>query len=161
MPKKPPTAERVRELLEYDPETGKFYHRRREAGCVTSTYIKISIDNVPYPAHRLAWLYVYGEWPPDFVDHINLDKRDNKLSNLRLADKSQNCANRTVQKNSSSGLKGAFKHKAGQRYGKPWQSQILVRGKNIFLGHFATAEEAHQAYSDAAEKHFGTFARAK
>ena len=96
------TVERLRELLSYDPATGKFLWRVgrqcMRAGAVAGAtevqgYRVIKIDGKIYKAHRLAWLYVTGEWPPEEIDHKNTDPQDNVWSNLRLATHSQNQAN--------------------------------------------------------------------
>jgi hypothetical protein len=154
-------ADRLRKRLNYNMCTGEFRYRDgRPAGCKKRTYIVISVENVLYRAHRLAWLWMTGEWPREFIDHINLDKHDNRFFNLRLATKSQNMANRPKQKNNSSGFKGVHHYRAGEKYGKPWQAGIIVNKKRIYLGQFPTKELAHAAYKSAAQKFFGEFGRA-
>jgi hypothetical protein len=163
-----PTQERLKELLEYSPDTGLFFWRQDRggrragdiAGCKKRTYIVISVDDRVYRAHHLAWLYMTGEWPEPFVDHRDLNKHNNVWDNLRLATKSQNMANVGVIKSNASGFKGVSRYLAGEKYGKPWQACICVNNKSKHLGHFATKEEAHAAYCDAASKIFGEFARA-
>jgi len=162
------TQERLKELLSYDPLTGVFLWRvdrggkrvGEVAGCRKRTYTMISVDDVIYRAHHLAWLYMTGELPGLFVDHRDLDKHNNGWSNLRLATKSQNMANVGRIKSNKSGFKGVSHYRAGESYGKPWQASIGRGGKSYHLGHFATEEEAHAAYVAAAEKMFGEFARA-
>jgi hypothetical protein len=159
---------RLKELLSYDPLTGVFLWLQDrggkragdEAGCRKRTYIAISVDDRVYRAHHLAWLYMTGEWPDPFVDHRDLDKHNNVWTNLRLATKSQNMANVGLIKSNKSGLKGVSRYRAGENYGKPWQAQIQKDGRTIYLGHYATKEEGHAAYCEAAEKIFGEFARA-
>jgi hypothetical protein len=165
------TAARLRELLHYDPETGVFTWRVRRrsgvkgrvapgdiAGSLQSKgrdRLRIGIDYKVYRAHRLAWLYMTGEWPSRLVDHKDLNGLNNRWDNLRLATHSQNTTNSRVRSDSISGLKGVSFHKIKNRY----QARIKVDRKTIRLGYFNTAEEAHAAYCDAAEHHFGEFAR--
>ena len=85
------------------------------------------------------------------VDHKNKNKLDNRKSNLRISNNQQNCCNRSGHKNSYSGLKGAYRDK------NRWRSQIMLDGKQIFLGMFDSAEEAHQAYCVASEKYHGDY----
>jgi hypothetical protein len=162
------TQKRLKELLRYSPETGLFYwlvdRFPRHAGDVAGhhgryNYVRISIDDRSYRAHRLAFMWMLGRWPTQFVDHIDMNKKNNKWSNLREASKSQNQANISMIKANTSGLKGVSRYRAGDSYGKPWQAGICKDGKRKSLGHFATKEEAHAAYRDAAEKAFGKFAR--
>ena len=162
------TQMRLRELLDYDPETGIFTRRVRMSNCAAGTpagslrdtgYISISVDDRAYRAHLLAWLWMTGEWPVGFLDHKNMNKSDNRWKNLREANKSQNMANRGSPLNNSSGLKGVSPYRAGSKYGKPWQAGIQKNGKKIHIGHFATPEEAHAAYCVAAEQLFGQFAK--
>ncbi|CAH0532169.1 Phage HNH homing endonuclease (ACLAME 27) [Ralstonia phage UAM5] len=101
-------------------------------------------------AHRLAWLYMTGKWPEQFIDHANMNKGDNRWGNLREANKSQNNANQPAR--TTSGLKGAYWSNASMS----WQAKINKR----YLGSYGTAEEAHAAYMEAARERFGEFARA-
>ena len=156
------SVERLRELLDYSPETGIFTwkiggHGWRRVGVLAGSqsikgYQTIGIDGREYAAHRLAWLYVHGEWPEGALDHINRDKADNRIANLRPATYSQNRANRLGK--SASGFKGVYWHK---KVGK-FQAQIRIEDKRCSLGYFTTAEEAHEAYKTAAIHHFGEFA---
>jgi hypothetical protein len=158
------TAERLRELLDYDPETGVFRWRARRGGrayanAVAGTiacrhgYRQILVDLKLFLAHRLAWLYVYGEWPPGCLDHINRQRDDNRIANLRLATMAQNCANARVRCNNTSGFPGVRKHK------QKWTAYIKYNGRQIHLGMFDAPEKAHKAYRAAAVAYFGEFAR--
>lgn len=155
------SADELREHLSYDPTTGVFSYRKtgfgRRAGQICGSpergYIRIGVKRTIYYAHRLAWLYVYGEFPSDFIDHINMDRSDNRIENLRIATRAQNSAN--TGSRGLHGLKGVCWHKAAKR----WSAFIKVNQKNIHLGLFDTAEAAHRAYCRAAEQHFGEFAR--
>jgi hypothetical protein len=171
------TAERLRELLHYDPETGAFTwrprevrsgaertdkswnsaHAGKEAGCVSKAlgYRIIRIDQRDYYAHRLAFLYMKGRWPKGRLDHEDTDRSNNKWKNLRKATHSQNLANRGRCRTNTTGFKGVRFHKQRRRY----TAQIVVNYKQHYLGLFDTPEEAHAAYCTAAEKHFGEFAR--
>lgn len=150
------THERLTERLDYDPATGVFRwrHNGRRAGTPhVDGYIQIMIDYRPYREHRLAWLYVHGAWPPDQIDHINGVRTDNRIANLRLASHTENSRNRKVGKNNLIGVKGVSHQK------KRYRAEIQADGRRIVLGTFATAEEAHAAYSAAAEQFHGQFAR--
>jgi hypothetical protein len=102
---------------------------------------------------------VTGEWPPERleVDHKDCDPSNNRWDNLRLATASQNQANKKVSRANTSGFKGVSWHKDDKR----WRAQIRMGGKKVHLGSFDTPESAHRAYSEAAMKHYGEFARAK
>ena len=152
------TARRLHELLNYDPDTGIFTWRVKRsgtarAGCVAGSknnigYLVISIDNKPYKAHRLAWLWMHAEWPSKAIDHINQVKSDNRLCNLREASISENSQNRPMFRNNTSGFRGVHWHKQARR----WRAYIRVNGKQYSIGCFATAEEAFAAYKNAASR---------
>lgn len=158
------TAERLRDLLSYSPETGFFIYRTTRgnkiagslAGSLCDGHIHIKIDNVIYKAHRLAWLYMNGQWPAGEVDHENLFGSDNRWHNLRDATKSQNQANRGRNSNNRSGFKGVCFHKATGK----WSAELTCGGRRMYLGLFATAREAHRAYLAKAKEAFSGFARA-
>lgn len=154
------TQEKLKELLHYDQETGIFTWKIKAckrmfpgdiAGTLSKGYIKIYIEYKQYKAHQLAWLYVYGEYPKKSIDHINLDKTDNKISNLRIADKFQNAANRGIMKNNTSGYKGVTKHR------NKWRAQINHLKKRYNIGYFDTPELASIAYENFAKQLLGDF----
>ena len=158
------TADKLRELLRYEPETGLFFwlvDRKsnkmagKPAGSMSDGRWRIMIDDESFYANQLAWLWMTGEWAPHLIDHENADKSDDRWDNLRPATKSQNGANRRVLKETAAGKKGV----TCQPYGR-FQARIRRDGKSIHLGMFATAEEAHAAYASAAKELFGEFARA-
>lgn len=152
------TREDVAALLSYDERSGVFTWRKSgsRAGKVQSRgYVQILIRGRAYYAHRLAWFYVHGEWPPSQIDHINCEKADNRIANLRLATRSQNQANRGVQPNNTSGFKGVTW--CGPR-GK-WRAEIKVNRRKVCLGSFERLEDAAVAYEHAAKRYFGEFAR--
>lgn len=159
----------IGDLLRYEPETGHFIwlprvgagqwnskHAGKAAGCRNDGgYTVISIAGCKHRAHRLAWLYVYGEYPVGQIDHINGDPSDNRICNLREATNAQNQWNTGPQINNSSGFKGVvLKKDIGL-----WWARIRVEGKRINLGFYATAADAHAAYERAARKYHGEFAR--
>jgi hypothetical protein len=155
--------ETLKELLSYEPETGIFRWKVARtnsnkvgdiAGYSEGRYWKIGIGKTKHYAHRLAWAMVYGEMPKQHIDHINGDKLDNRIANLRLADKSQNGANRGKQKDNTSGFKGVYWHKQNQGYA----AEIRIKNKKHYLGIFDTAIAAHFAYRLAAVQCFGEFA---
>jgi HNH endonuclease len=169
------TQERLKSRLHYDPETGVFQWlatndvgkhlnawNAKYAGTIAGTiskyigYITINIDGEFYYAHRLAWFYVYSEWPKGQIDHIDRDRTHNWIANLRQATQQQQSANCCVKKsNKSGGHKGASLNRNGDR----WRARIMVDGREIHLGTFDSPEEAHAVYIDAARKAFGEFAR--
>lgn len=159
------TLEMVMAQLEYNPETGVFYHtrncRKRKRGDVAGAtepkdgYRVIGVRGHYYRAHRLAWLITYGEWPIDQIDHINGDPQDNRISNLRIANGSQNMWNSRTPKNNSSGVKGVSWSK---KY-KKWAASIKVRSQTKSLGMFENIVDAQEAYKAAAIKFHGEFAR--
>lgn len=158
----PPTRARLMELLSYDPESGQFRWKVRRtnrahpgaiAGRTCNGYVRIHLDGVAHSAHRLAWLWMTGEWPILDVDHGDLDRSNNRWSNLRLATRAENRMNSRASKNNTVGLKGVCRN----RYG--FQAQIRNNGKTTYLGTFETAEAAHAAYRDASIRIYGEFAR--
>jgi hypothetical protein len=147
------THERLKHIFDYQPETGKFFRKEckfnpsfsgRPAGYKrASGYIRINVDGNAYYAHRLAWFYVYGHMPDLWIDHINGDKSDNRISNLRHATPATNNQNRkTCQRNSKTGVLGVDIHKATGKY----RAQITIGGKKRNLGNFDSIAEAQAEY---------------
>ena len=160
------TAETVRKMLNYDPDTGVFYWLKRrnkvQIGDVAGSkdyrgYIRIRLYKKRYMAHRLAWLFVHGNWPVLEIDHINGICDDNRLSNLREATRAQNTQNKRRQQNNTSGFKGVHFNVREKRF----QADIKARGTALRLGFYDTAEEAYRAYCEAAHQLHGEFARLK
>jgi len=157
------TQTRLIELLSYDLDTGVFTRRAGVgpthigdvAGNPCHGYWQICIDGRSYYAHRLAWLYMTGEWPKEQIDHINMDKTDNRWNNLRLATPSQNTCNQSARSTNKVGMKGVSPN------GKRFSAQITIDGTCHHLGTFDTPALAHSAYADAAAILHGTFAREK
>lgn len=156
---------RLHELLEYNEATGLFTRlvgrsgpRARAgdiAGCDNGQgYIRIYVDGRAYKGHRLAWFYVHGEWPKE-IDHINGDKSDNSLVNLRPVTRSQNRMNCSAYKRNKSGYRGVNFDLASSK----WKAQIQKQGKKFSLGYHATAEAAHAAYCAASAEMHGEYGR--
>ncbi len=152
----------------YNPETGVFSYardfRRFKKGDAAGTdhgsgYIQIFFGGGKFYAHRLAWWIVNGEIPEGMqIDHIDCNRQNNAIGNLRLARRSEQQRNKVARSDNRSGLKGAiYNSRPGRR--KHWRSCIKVDGKTIDLGWFFTAEDAHAAYVAAARAHHGSFAR--
>lgn len=149
------TAERLRELLHYDPATGLFtwlanIGSRGRAGAVAGWnclgYRCITIDTIKHRAHRLAWLYTYGILPSAEIDHINGIRCDNRISNLREASPSTNRQNSlTARAHSKTGVIGVSLDQRDGRY----YARIYANGKRRALGGFESIEEARHAYLDA------------
>ena len=153
------TQKRLKELLAYTPETGVFTWAKprggKVAGAVAGTihykqgYIRIKIDGGMYSAHRLAWLYVYGEMPEHEIDHINHDRQDNRIENLRSVTRHQNARNRALRADNTSGVVGVNWFKRN----KKWGARIFKNGKFVFLGLFDRFEDAAEARKNASLKY--------
>lgn len=144
----------VRELFDYDPETGHLMSRRlgRRVGSVNGQGRRfITALGSKVSEHRVIWLWMTGRWPSE-VDHINGDPADNRWANLREATRAQNLANR---KSYGKHLKGVSRAPGRDFY----NASIRVLGTRLHLGSFRTEQEAHDAYWTAAQKYFGKFAR--
>lgn len=156
------TAERLRELLDYDPETGAFTWRVFVKGCRgkgtiagfkrADGYIVIRVDKVSYLAHRLAWLFVTGAWPKDMIDHADRDTGNNAWGNLRAASRSQNMANQRTRAR----LKGVSYSARDKR----WFGRIMASGTVYSSGYMTCPAAAHLWYVVEANIRFGEFARA-
>jgi hypothetical protein len=156
-------AYELRELLAYDPISGVLTWKKnmtpraragKEAGVIQcGKYRRIGINGKYYMAHRIAWVIVTGSWPEYQIDHKNGMKSDNRWTNLREATSAQNKHN--TEHRNNSGLIGASLHAGTGRY----RAQIRTGGKRKFLGWFETAQEAHDAYKQAAIKYHGEFAK--
>ncbi len=166
-----PSQERIRELLDYDSDTGVFTWLPRspakawkisldwtQAGSRGPKGIIICVDRVLYSAHRLAWVYVYGDVldTETHIDHKNCDCYDNRIENLRPATHGQNASNSRGWRK-----KALPKGVSLMARGKPYRARIGIDGKVVWLGVFDTPEEAHAAYVSAASVAKGEFARAR
>lgn len=144
------TQSHLKSLFDYDQKTGAFTRiaslRKdrigQQAGHINKRgYVTVSVHNQLYYAHRLAWMYVYGVWPAKLIDHIDTDKTNNRIANLRVTDDRGNKENRkTPYANTASGVLGVY------RTSKRWYSKIKVGGRQIYLGVHDSAALAHEAY---------------
>jgi len=151
------------ESYEYNQDTGIFTWKRKpcntvNAGDVAGSknaigYLQLMVCNKKYSAHRIAWLISYGEWP-DVIDHINGDRSDNRIKNLRNTDMTGNARNKCIQKNNKSGYKGV----SFDKINKKWVAYIIGDGKHINLGRFSNVEDAAYAYREAAKRYYGEYA---
>lgn len=158
-------AERLRELLQYDPASGVFRwnvsnRRGVSLGKIAGHaghhgYCFIRVDRKLYTAHRLAWLHYFGEWPSRDIDHKDGNPSNNCIANLRLASTSQNIANAKKSCTNRSGFRGV----SWARKESKWRAYITKDRKRKHLGYFATADQAAEAYRSAATSLFGEFAR--
>lgn len=153
------TQSELKELLDYNPETGVFTWKvsnsnRVKAGasanCKKGGYIIIMVKSKAYRAHRLAWLYMYGVWPENQIDHINHNGLDNRIFNLRETTQQENCKNTSISKNNTSGYTGVSLFKDRNK----WQAYIMVDRKKIHLGYFEKKDDAALARK-AAEIKYG------
>lgn len=159
------TQNRVRELLDYDPETGVFRWRSNRGGSARAGsiagsirpkfgYVDVCVGREKWLGHRLAWLYVYGEIPGT-IDHINGVTSDNRIANLRCCTQAENTYNTRLRKNNTSGFKGVSFCSMTKR----WAAQIRKGKRKWTIGRFDTPEAAHEAYRKKAVELFGEFAR--
>ena len=149
------TQDRLKELLHYNPETGLFIRKSLKIGNISGYinrdgYRRIRVDYKAYSAHRLVWLYVYGLFPKDQIDHINGIKDDNRLINLRECNRSENNQNVVSSRSSTSKYLGVSWSKQNNK----WRADIKINNKNKYLGYFDIEEDAFAAYCKAkAELH--------
>ena len=161
------TQEELKKQLYYNSETGIFtrlisnHHSVKigdKAGCLDNGYLRIVVNNKQYYAHRLAWLYIYGEfnqYPQFVIDHIDGNKLNNKISNLRKITNQQNVLNQKLRKNNTSGVKGISWHSRD----KCWIARLMINGVAKHLGQFKDLELAELVVIEARKKYHGEFAR--
>lgn len=157
------TVEWLRENMDYAADTGVFMWKKpgfgRTVGKVIGSkmwskgrsYLTMKVDGTVFYAHRLAWFYHYGEWPNGSVDHIDADRTNNAMDNLRLATPAQNAARRTTHRGIAPS-RGVFPHGPG------YVARLHHAGKRHYLGYFSTAEEARAVYEAKAKEIHGEFA---
>jgi hypothetical protein len=173
-----PSPEVLRQLLRYEPETGKLFWLRRpdsmfpdarvaaswnarfageEAFCTLDAkgYWTGQLLGAKRKAHRVIWAMQTGAWPEADIDHENRIRNDNRWNNIRPASRSENMFNRAANAGTKSGLKGVTWHEPNRR----WRARIAINGKSTLLGYFATKEAAAEAYRAASERLHGAFGR--
>lgn len=162
------TPELARKFLRYDRDSGKLFwnprevltfrdkgwntvHANKEAGRVSAIgYVYVTILRKQYLAHRLAWMIEYGEYPPPEIDHVNHVRHDNRIDNLRSADRDINTKNLSAPITNTSGYVGVYWHKGAQK----WMAQIAVDRRSIYLGLYSSPKSAHEARLKA-ENYYG------
>jgi hypothetical protein len=167
-----PSIERLRELFDYEPETGILTHRGRRcedfrskqawqawqaryagkaAGWTQKRYLVVTVSKDgrkhKVPAHRLIWALVHGHWPPNDIDHRDGDPLNNRLTNLREATRAENSQNLPP-----SSTRGTVLDATQRKLRRPWRAYIRVNKKQVWLGCFAAREQAHAAYLAAKAK---------
>lgn len=159
-------AKRAAEVYFYCPATGTIrwriasYRNVRKPGDKAGGksgpgYEMVWIDGKNYGAHRVVWSLVHGEWPSQEIDHINGDRSDNRIENLRLASRQENAQNLGLREDNKSGVKGVFWHKNIAK----WWAYINKEGQRMTLGYFDNLFEAAAARKSAEARLFGEFAR--
>ncbi len=161
------TVEKAKSLFRYDESTGLLSWRYRKgkkvprnlaAGYIDSEgYRVVRADGVNYRAHRIVWLMSFGRWPTHMLDHVNGDRADNRLSNLREATNSQNQMNKKRQARGASGYKGvAIIRRRGRIQYRPG---VTLNGKHRVFGYYDDPREAYEVYCREAVRAFGPFAK--
>jgi hypothetical protein len=155
---------RLKEVVNYDPLTGILTWLSTRGRCVYGSeagtirwngYKRVQIDSRTYAVHRLIWLYVYGEWPEEDLDHIDADRSNNRVDNLRLASRSQNLMNRDKSPRNTSGYKGVSLDKKRNK----WDARITAYGRQHCLGLFDNKLDAYKAYCAKEKELFGSYIR--
>lgn len=157
------TQEELKEIVSYDPDTGKFTKLKRisDHPYFSNTewnhsqgYCAITIKNKNYFSHRLAWLYVHGKMPKE-IDHINGVRNDNRICNLRECNRNQNNSNKKAKINSKSGVKGVRWNEKNRK----WIAEIGVNSRSKYLGSYENIEDAKQAYQNASITIYGQYSK--
>jgi hypothetical protein len=169
--KKLPDPEVLRKLLDYDPETGVMTWRHRPFSefpskqsaktwhtrycgkpaftSLSNGYLQGTIYGVRRSAHRVVWAIYYGRWPEKHIDHINGNKADNRISNLREVTNQQNQQNAPLRKDSTSGVTGVTRARREQR----WVAEIYADGRKVCLGYFKKKSDAIKIRAEAEKKY--------
>ena len=153
------TQDELKRLFHYDENTGLFTrlvktshntHIGDIAGYI-DVYNTITINGKQYKAHRLVWLYVYGNFPINQIDHINGVHTDNRIANLRECTNAENNRNKSIRSDNTSGYNGVT-----FIYCK-WRARCKINGVDIIIGYYNSAIEASVAYQDYTKLHYGEF----
>lgn len=170
MAKRDLSVSTIRECLEYNPDTGEFTRAKRTAQCHQvgdradlpafgnlAGYLTIGLQGDKHLAHRVAWAHFYGEWPKQHIDHINGDKSDNRIVNLRDVPNQVNMQNKfkAMRNKAHTDLQGVYWYASANK----WRSRIQTGGRSIHLGMFDTDSEAHAAYVAAKKIYHEGFAQ--
>jgi len=161
------SRKQILELFNYDKEDGRLYWKKRPsqrakigrlAGCNSQGYRKVRYNGIHYQAHRLIWIIEYRREPIGDIDHINGNRGDNRIENLRECTRRENTSNKECHRKGhlvgTCYRKPCFKRKKSIRpINRPWQASIQLNGKRFYLGRFLTQEEAHHAYLNALNNH--------
>lgn len=148
-------VERLRQEFTYDAASGVIRSLsgrakgRIEGAKSPNGYLKLRLDGVNLYAHRVAWALVHGSWPENDIDHINGERDDNRLSNLRALKRHENLQNMRKRRPGRSGVRGITWDKQTQT----WRAQLSAQGKRINIGRFRDKEMAEQAYLEAKRLH--------
>lgn len=160
-----PTHQRLRELFDYDEETGVLTWIKsatarhnvnigKRAGRLHSNgYRRLQIDHVVFLEHRIVWAWMKDETPPASIDHINRNRADNRWLNLRAATLQQQSWNALAKASNACGIRGVYFAKDKNK----WVAEIRLNGRAVRLGHFPTKEEAAAAYQNAGRAARGEF----
>lgn len=150
---------RLRELYDYNPDTGHLVSRlyNKPVGWLKNGYLNVDLydqgKTKHFKVHRLIWMYVYGCWPKGEIDHVNGNRSDNRLCNLRDVTRSQNSQNKKIYATKSGLPRSGYKGVNWDRFTMKWIAHIGINNRQIRLGSFDDPEKAHFAYIEAAQKY--------
>ncbi len=149
--------ELVQAWFAYDAETGlltrKLKRKENHPDVLNPIRGRVDFFGVRYQVTHIIWVIYYGKWPDEFIDHIDHNRRNNRIANLREATREQNCWNRIERNPNGKGV--TFRQDKIER---PWQAQIQANNEKMHLGFYATKKEAEEAYAQAAAQYHGEFA---